>query len=108
MAEVIDVTAASFEQEVLRAPLPTLVDLWAEWCAPCKMMSPIVESLALAQEGRLKVTKLDVQEHAEVAARYGVTNLPTLLLFVGGELKERIAGYIPEAKIVDRLSSYLG
>jgi thioredoxin 1 len=108
MAEIIDVTAATFQHEVLDAPLPTLVDLWAEWCAPCRMMTPIVESLAASQEGRLKVVKLDVQEHAELAARYGVTNLPSLLLFVGGELKERIAGYMPEAKIVDRLSSYLG
>ena len=108
MSHVQEVTADNFATEVLEAALPTLVDLWAEWCAPCRMLGPEVEVVARQEQGRLKVTKLDVQRDAQVAARYGVTSIPTLLLFVNGEIRERLTGYMPAARIVERLSSYLG
>lgn len=107
MADLADVTDDTFEQEVLNADLPTLVDLWAEWCAPCRMMSPVVERVAQQHEGRLRVVKLDVQENVDTAVRYGVTSIPTLLLFVGGELKERLVGYMPQEKIDERIEGYL-
>ncbi|NLD44754.1 MAG: thioredoxin [Chloroflexi bacterium] len=107
MSNVQEVTAATFASEVLEAELPALVDMWATWCAPCRMLGPEVEKLAAEQEGRLKVTKLDVQQDAEVAARYGVTSIPTMLLFVNGELKERLTGYMPAARIAERLGDYL-
>ncbi|NLD73641.1 MAG: thioredoxin [Chloroflexi bacterium] len=107
MSDVTAVSQDTFAEEVLQAELPTLVDLWAEWCAPCRMLSPVVENLAREQAGRLKVTKLDVQEHAALAAEYGVTTIPTLLLFVNGEVKERITGYMPEARIMEKLGRHL-
>ena len=107
MSDVTAVTQDTFAAEVLQAELQTLVDLWAEWCAPCRMLAPVVENLAREQAGRLKVAKLDVQENAALAAQYGVTTIPTLLLFVNGEVKERIVGYMPEQRIMERLSAYL-
>jgi len=107
MADIIQVTDADFDEQVLGADVPALVDLWAEWCAPCRMMAPVIEELAEEQQGRLRVAKLDVQEHVQTAARYGVTSIPTLLFFVDGELKERLVGFMPKAKIMERIGSYL-
>jgi len=107
MATVIEVTEATFEQEILRSEFPALVDLWAEWCAPCKMMTPIVHALAEKLDGKVKVAQVDVQDNAELAVRYGVISIPTLLLFVDGEVREKLTGYVPEAAIMQRLAPYL-
>ncbi len=107
MAAVVDVTESTFEEEVLTADVPVLVDLWAEWCGPCKMMTPVVHALAEKLDGQVKVASLDVQDNAPVAMRYNVISIPTLLLFVDGEVKETIIGYRPETVIMQQLAPYL-
>jgi thioredoxin 1 len=89
---MVTLTAESFSSEVLQSPLPVLVDFWAPWCAPCKVMAPQIDQLAAAYEGRLKVAKLDVQDHPTVASDYGVSSIPTLLVFSGGVIVARKTG----------------
>jgi thioredoxin 1 len=108
MAQLLEVTEASFEQEILRAALPTVVDFWAEWCGPCRALGQIREKLGAEYRGKVKVAKRDVQANPDIAARYGVLNLPTLLLFVGGEMRERLGGMMPLPKLVQKLGPYLG
>jgi len=86
----------------------TLVDFWAEWCGPCRMMAPILEQLAEQNSDKLKVAKVDVQANPDLAIRYAVTNIPTMLLFVDGELKERLVGYMPAPKIIQQIAPHLG
>lgn len=107
MTHLAAVTDADFDREVLQAELPTLVDFWAEWCAPCRTMAPLLEKLAEEQAGALKIVKLDAQANPDTAARYGVMNLPTLILFVAGEPRERLAGFMPVKKIMERVAAYL-
>jgi len=108
MALLAEVDAASFDVEVLQADRPTLVDFWAEWCGPCRMMAPILEELAEQNSDKLKVAKVDVQANPDLAIRYAVTNIPTMLLFVDGELKERLVGYMPAPKIMQQIAPHLG
>ena len=105
MAKAIEVTDDTFEQEVLKSPLPVLVDLWAVWCGPCKAIAPVVEQIAEEYEGKLKVMKLDVDENPRTATSYGVQSIPTLLIFRDGGLAERVVGAVPKKVIVDKLSS---
>jgi thioredoxin 1 len=102
------VTEKTFEAEVLKAPTPVLVDFWAAWCGPCKMIAPIVEELAKEYEGKLAVRKLDVDENGGIAARYSVMSIPTLGIFRGGQLVERIVGYMPKEQLKKRIESALG
>jgi thioredoxin 1 len=94
-----DVRTGDWEAEVLGAEGPVLVDLWAEWCGPCRMVGPIVEEIAAEREGRLRVFKLNVDEEPEVAMRYGVSSIPTLLLLEGGEERGRVIGAMPKARL---------
>jgi thioredoxin 1 len=107
MAKPQAVTEQSFEQEVLKANLPVLVDFWAEWCGPCRMVAPIVEELAGEYEGRLKVMKLDVDDNQNLAMRYSIMSIPTLGVFRGGEMIERIVGYMPKTEVKRRLDGAL-
>src|SRR5262245_59608644 len=88
-------------------PLPGLVDFWAVWCAPCRAIAPIVEQIAAESEGRLKVVKLDVDENGETSIRYGVMNIPTLLLFKGGKVVERWIGVQPKSVLLSRIQPHL-
>ncbi len=99
MANPIEVTDEEFDQEVLKADLPVLVDFWAEWCAPCKIIGPMVEELAEEYDGRVKFVKLDTEENFDVPDRYGIRNLPTLLLFKGGQKVDQIFGARPKAEM---------
>ncbi|MBI2246395.1 MAG: thioredoxin [Armatimonadetes bacterium] len=99
MSTPVHITEQSFEREVLNTALPVLVDFWAAWCGPCRMIAPIVEDLAREYEGRLKVGKVDVDENPDLASRYGVQSIPTLLVFVGGQPFTRIVGYAPKAEL---------
>lgn len=107
MAKPFKVTDATFEQDVLEADELVLVDFWAEWCGPCKMIAPIVEELAAEYDGTLKVGKLDADENVNTMMAYGIMGIPTLILFKGGEVVERITGYMPKDRLVARLRPYL-
>ena len=106
-AKVDSVTEQVFEAEVLKAATPVLVDFWATWCGPCKMIAPIVEDIAGEYAGKLKVLKLDVDENGGVAAKYGIMSIPTLGIFQGGELIERIVGYMPKEQLKKRIDAAL-
>jgi thioredoxin 1 len=103
----VELTDSSFETEVLKSTLPVLIDFWAIWCGPCRMVSPIVEELAGEYAGKLKVGKLDVDSNPSTAMQYGIRSIPTLLLFKGGKVVEQIIGAVPKRVIVDKLSRHL-
>ncbi|MEE9289131.1 MAG: thioredoxin, partial [Bacteroidota bacterium] len=97
------ITDANFEQEVLKSNLPVLIDFWAEWCAPCRMIGPIVEEIAKEYDGKLKVGKLDVDSNPQVSMKYGVRSIPTLLVFRDGRVVEQIIGAVPKHQLVDKI-----
>ena len=99
MAKTAEVTDQNFEEEVVKHDTPTLVDFWAPWCGPCRMVAPIVEELAGEYEGRVKFVKLNTDENPEVSMRYGIRSIPTLLVFKGGKVVEQIVGAVPKAKL---------
>lgn len=101
MAKVF--TDQDFEQEVLQSDLPVLVDFYADWCGPCKMMSPIIENLAVEYAGKVKIGKLNVDTSPATAARYKVMSIPTMILFVGGNIKETIVGAVHEKDLVQKI-----
>ncbi len=105
--QILNVTDSDFEDEIIKAELPVLVDFWAVWCGPCRMVAPLVEQIAQEYAGQLKVAKLNVDENQSVPAKYGIMSIPTLLLFKGGDLKETMVGALPKAKIVDKITPYL-
>jgi thioredoxin len=107
MAKPMAVTEQTFDGEVLKSDVPVLVDFWAEWCGPCRMVAPIVEELAGEYAGRLKVMKLDVDDNQHLAMRYNVMSIPTLGVFRGGEMIERIVGYMPKQELKRRLDGAL-
>ncbi len=108
MAKPFAVTDESFEADVLDAESPVLVDFWAEWCGPCKMIAPIVEELAEEYVGQMSVAKLDADENPNTMQAYGVMGIPTLILFKGGEAVERIVGFMPKERLLDKLAPHLG
>jgi len=105
---VIEVTDATFQAEVLNSPIPVLVDFWAIWCAPCRVIAPTVEQIAAEYAGRLKVAKLNVDENPLTPSRYGIKGIPTLILFKDGEEKDRIIGVTAKENIVRMFAPYLG
>lgn len=105
--EILNVTDSDFEDEIIKSELPVLVDFWAVWCGPCRMVAPLVEQIAQEYAGQIKVAKLNVDENQSVPAKYGIMSIPTLLFFKGGDLKETIVGALPKAKIVDKITPYL-
>lgn len=107
MANVLDVTDASWEQEVLNADLPVMVDFWAPWCGPCKMLSPVVDELARDLDGRLKVVKCNTDEARPVAGRYQIISIPQLLLFKNGKVVEQVMGFQPKQRILERIEKHL-
>lgn len=105
--EIINSSDAAFENDVLKSELPVLVDFWATWCGPCRMIAPLVDELAQTYKGKLRVVKVNVDENQAVPAKYGIMGIPTLLFFKGGEMVESIVGVVPRNKLVDAVSKYL-
>ena len=103
----IEVNGNNFQQEVLESSIPVLVDLWAPWCTPCRMISPIVEELGNDNQGKLKVCKLNTDENQNIAARYGIQGIPTLLFFKDGQEVDRIVGVTPKPIIQQKLDAIL-
>ncbi|MCJ7554834.1 MAG: thioredoxin [Ignavibacteriaceae bacterium] len=103
----LTITDDNFEKEVLNSDLPVLIDFWAVWCGPCKIIAPVVEQLAEEYSGKLKVGKLDVDSNQEASIKYGVRSIPTLLIFKNGQVKETIIGAIPKAQIVQKINSLI-
>ncbi|HHW83533.1 MAG TPA: thioredoxin [Actinomycetales bacterium] len=103
----LEVTDATFEDEVLNSELPVLVDFWAEWCPPCKMMSPIVDELGEEMSDRLKVVKLDTDSNPQTSMKYGIVSIPTFNIYKGGELAASIVGGRPKKKFVQEIEKAL-
>jgi thioredoxin 1 len=107
MANIPEVDESNFQDEVLSAARPVLVDFSAVWCAPCKMLDPIVEQLAAEWADTVKVVKLDVDNNSNLAMQYQVMGVPTLMLFVGGEARERLTGFQPKDRIASKINPHL-
>ena len=103
----MEMTDANFDAEVLKSDKPVLVDFWAVWCGPCKMVAPTVEELAKEYDGRLKVGKVDVDHNQQVAMKFGIRSIPTLLIFKDGKVVEQVVGAVPKRTLVDKLSKHL-
>lgn len=99
MANIVELTDGTFKNEVLEAEGAVVVDFWAPWCGPCRMITPVLEELAGEYEGKLKVTKVNVDEHQDAARQYGIASIPTLLLFKGGQLVDRAIGAMPKPQL---------
>ena len=96
-------TETNFDQEVTKSPTPVLVDMWAAWCGPCRLLAPVVEEFAGKYHGKMKIGKLNVDDHPQVAARFRIMNIPTLLLFKGGQEVDRIVGVVPKEELERRI-----
>lgn len=103
----IEITDNNFETEVLKSKTPVLIDFWAVWCGPCKIIAPVVEEIANEYEGKLKVGKLDVDNNPQTSVKYGIRSIPTLLLFKDGVVIDTIIGAIPKSQIIQRLQTVL-
>ncbi len=101
--DVLILQDATFDQEVLKSDVPVLVDFWAVWCGPCKAIAPAVEELAKQYKGKVKVAKMDVDEHQQVPQKFGIRSIPTLLVFKGGRVVDTIVGAVPKSKLEESL-----
>lgn len=104
---VLDVTDQSFEKEVIKSTKPVLVDLWAPWCGPCRMVAPVVESLAKKYEGRFKFCRLNVDENPKTASQYSIMSIPTLMFFKDGKVIDTVIGAVPETALQPKIEALL-
>jgi len=104
---MLEVTADTFEQEVLKSEIPVVIDLWAPWCYPCKALTPTLESVAADYEGKVKVVKLNIDEHPSIAAQYQVMSIPTVLFFKGGKVESQVIGLVGKDKIASKIDAML-
>ncbi|PLX24035.1 MAG: thioredoxin [Salinivirgaceae bacterium] len=103
----LELTEANFDEKVLQSDVPVVVDLWAEWCGPCKLLTPIMEEMTSEYEGKAVIAKVDVDSNPGITAKYGVRNIPTVLFFKGGEVVDKQVGAVPKARLTEKLDSLL-
>jgi thioredoxin 1 len=106
VGQLTHITDAAFETEI-KGETPVLVDFWAEWCGPCRMVAPVLEQIAAEQSGKLKIVKLNVDENQETPAQFGVTGIPTMILFKDGQMVERIVGFMPKPALMKKIEPHL-
>ena len=106
-ANTVTLTDEGFDSDVLQSDVPVLVDFWALWCGPCRMMAPVIDEIANDYAGKAKVGKLDVDSNPQSASRYQVRGIPTLLLFKGGEVVEQLVGAVPKERVVEALNGHI-
>jgi thioredoxin 1 len=107
MGNVFEVTDATFGKEVLESTLPVLIDFWAIWCGPCKMIAPVVEELSVEKAGKLKTCKIDVDRNHQIAGQFGIRSIPTLLLFKNGKVVEQIVGAVSKSALLSKIEPHL-
>ena len=108
MAHPVAVTDDTFESEVAQSSTPVLVDFWAEWCGPCKMVAPVLDQIAGEQEGKLKIVKLNVDENPSMMQKFGIRGIPTMILFKDGQPVETLVGFMPKPQILNKLQPHIG
>ncbi len=102
-----EVNSSSFEAEVLQSELPVLVDFWAPWCGPCKALTPTIDKLATELDGKVKIVKLNIDESPEIAGKYSIMSIPTLLIFDKGNVSDQLVGLVQKEKIMDKLNKHI-
>jgi len=107
MADVLNVTDDTFDEEITNSDMPAMVDFWAEWCGPCKMVSPIVEELAKEYKGKIKIASMDVDGNRETPGKFGIRNIPTLMFFKGGDVVKTMVGAQPKSNLDEELKKLL-
>lgn len=103
----VELTDSNFQNEVLNSATPVLIDFWAEWCGPCKMIAPVVEELAKEYDGKLKVGKVDVDSNQQVSMQFGIRSIPTLLIFKQGKVVDQLVGAVPKRMLVEKITKHL-
>jgi len=105
---VAEISSANFDSEVVKSNVPVLVDFWAPWCGPCRMVSPVVEAISKDFEGKLKAVKVNTDENTEIAGQFGITGIPTLIFFKGGKEVDRIVGFLPKERLAEKVTAVIG
>lgn len=107
MGKVIEINDTNFEQEVLNSEIPVVVDFWATWCGPCRKLSPVIDEIAEAYDGKIKFAKINTEDNIETAKSYSISGLPSLLIFKQGEAVERLTGMMPKSTIISNIEKHI-